>query len=119
MRDRATFSDQQLRWMTQNKQPRTRLTGIGRLVRQVTQAGDPAVQATAAQVRLAVEETVDDLFRTHCRVLRVERSKLTIEVDDPALVYECRRRYLFRLREHLADAVPRARITDVYFCAAR
>lgn len=116
MRERVTFSDERLLLMTQNKQPRTRLTGIGPLVRQVAQAGDPAFQATAAQVRSAVEEAVDDLFRKHCWVLRVERSKLTIAVDDPSLVYELRRRYLFRLREHLASVVPRARITDVHFC---
>lgn len=118
MRNRGMFSDEQLRRMTQEKQPRTRLAGIGLLVRQVTQAGDPAFQATAAQVRSAVEETVDDLFRKHCWVLRVERNKLTIAVDDPSLIYELRRRYLFRLREHLACAVPRARITDVHFCTA-
>lgn len=118
MRDRGMFSDQQLRRMTQDKQPRTRLAGIGLLVRQVTQAGDPAFQAAAAQVRSAVEEIGDDFFRKHCWVLRVERSKLTIAVDDPALIYESRRRYLFRLREYLACAVPRARITDVHFCAA-
>ena len=117
MRNRGMFSDERLRRITQDKQPRTRLVGIGLLARQVTQVGDPAFQATAAQVRSAVEETVDDFFRKHCWVLRVERSKLTIAVDDPALIYESRRRYLFRLREHLACAVPRARITDLHFCA--
>ncbi len=116
--DRGTFSDEQLRRMTRDKQPRTRQAGIGLLARQATQAGDPAFQATAAQVRSAVEEAVDDLFRKHCRVIRVEQSKLTIAVDDPSMIYELRRRYLFRLREHLACVVPRARITDVHFCAA-
>ncbi len=118
MRDRGMSSDEQLRRLTRDKQPRTRLAGIGLLARQVTQAGDPAFQATAAQVRSAVEEAVDGLFRKHCHVIRVEQSKLTIAVDDPALIHEFRRRYLFYLREHLADAVPRARITDVHFCAA-
>ncbi len=118
MRDRGMFSDERLRRMTQDTQPRTRLTGIGLLVRQVTQEGDPGFQATAAQVRSAVEEIADDLFRKHCWVLRIERSKLTIAVDDPSLIYELRRRYLFPLREHLASAVPRARITDIHFCTA-
>ncbi len=111
------FTDEQLRRMTQYKQPKRRAEPIGRLLRGFADHRHQLSQGLLLQLKSAIDEVVDDLFQDHCRSITIECGTVTIGIDDPALVYQFRRKYLFLLREHLVGAVPQAKICDVRFCA--
>lgn len=108
-------SDQELRRRTERKQPRQSALPIGRLLQRYAHRSLVHRRSSLESVKSAVAEVVDGEFMTHCRSLRVQGGALIIEIDDPALAYHYRRKYLFSLREHLARVVPQARIIDIRF----
>ncbi len=109
------LTDEQWLDMTRYKQPRRRTASVGPLVHEFIRRQGHQDQGLVAEVKAAVHQVVDESFRKHSRAITMRGSTVTITIDDPALLYEFRRKYLFVLREHLAAAVPRARVYDVRF----
>ena len=109
------LSDQDLQKRTQHKQPRWRALPIGRLLQRYSREALVRQESSAAKLNSALAQFVDAEFMAHCRSLCVRAGTLIIEMDAPALAYDYRRKYLFLLREHLAQAMPQARIVDIRF----
>ncbi len=112
------LTDEQWLDMTRCKQPRRRTVSVGPLVQEFIHRKGHQDQALAAEVKAAVQQVVDEPFRKHSREITMTGNTVTITIDDPALLYEFRRKYLFALREHLATAVPRAKVSDVRFAVS-
>ena len=63
---------------------------------------------------LAIKDMVDSEFSRHCRIA-VDGGRLLVSVDREPLVYSMRLRWLSPLREALAHALLRGRITSILF----
>jgi hypothetical protein len=112
------LTDEQWLDMTRCRQPRRRAASVGPLVHEFIRSKGHQDQGLVAEVKAAVHQVVDESFRKHSRAVTMTGSTVTITIDDPALLYEFRRKYLFALREHLAAAVPRAKVCDVRFAVS-
>ena len=112
------LTDEQLQRIWRAKQPRGRTESIGgSLAEGLSKRHDGEVGKLIVQIRSAMEEVVDDMFREHSRLITFDRGTVTIAIDDPALVYSFRMKYVFPLREQLRSALPSARVNDVRFRA--
>lgn len=60
----------------------------------------------------ALAPLVDERFRRHCRVVRAVDGRVVIQVDEPALVAEMRRRWLGVVRKGM-EAVDRRLSTGI------
>lgn len=111
------YTDQQLRKITHDKQPKDRAVSVGQLTQRYAPKRDAAAASLITELRSAMAELADDLFQTHCRLALIQEGKIIIDVDDPSMVYLFRRKYLFPLREHLARTLPKIVIGDIQFRA--
>ncbi|MFQ5590601.1 MAG: DciA family protein [Phycisphaerae bacterium] len=90
------FSDGRLAWVQRNRVRRgcSRERRLGYLAASVARglhlAGDE-LAPTAASI---IAEVVDEEFKAHCRLASVHNGRIVINVDQPALVYHMRMRWL-------------------------
>ena len=111
------LSDEQLRRIGQCRRAPRGPVRIGELVDRRRFATDTGHARLMGELRNAVADAVGEPLRKHVRALQLKQGTLTVELDDPGVVYVFRRNYLFALREHLAGSVPEARVSDVRFRA--
>ncbi len=107
--------DENLRMICQAKLPRRQAVPIGEVLRDHPWRRNALAGGLAGRLRAAVDEVVDEPFRSHCRSVTLQGSTLMIGLDDPGCVAAFGRQYLFALRAHLARTLPEARVFDIRF----
>lgn len=90
--------DTQLEWVQRNRSRKSRVQPLGVWAERVVSQVDADGLTAARSMAHALSPLVDEQFREHCRVARVGRRRVIIHVDDPALVYQMRMRWVPALR---------------------
>ncbi len=85
-------------WIVRNRQVRDRVSPVGECI-----PDHEAALAGRKAIREAVAAFVDDEFRAHCALGRVEADRVVILVDSAAAAAVLRRQWLTVLRSHLVD----------------
>lgn len=113
------LSNENLRWVHRNRQPRDRAVAIGGLAERIVAERVQPTGRRVAAVQRVLAEQVDQEFMTHCTLGPLEGGTLTLLVDDPAWVYALRQRWLVPLLEQFRAVRSQVRVTSLRFVAGK
>ena len=96
--------DQRLVWVQRNRERRVTEKPVGSLMASVVGRLVGETGEESAAIVNAIAGAVDSAFRCHCRVSIVSPAAIDINVDEAALVFAYRTRFLPAIRKALKDA---------------
>ncbi len=105
----------QLDWVARNRARTDRRQLAGDVIAKVAERLGWQSEEPAGRVAEILAGVVDEEFRRHCRVGRVVRGVLTLEVDEPACVSMLARQWSSRVLEAVGSRRGRGTIGKVVF----
>ena len=99
---RAMEGNHQLRWVQRNRLCRDRTQQVGERVYQLARELEAGGRARARGLARVITTIVDQEFCRHCRITVAGSNTVLVNVDDAAMVYVMRARWLAPLQRAYA-----------------
>ncbi len=107
--------DEELTWIQRNRTRRPRERQAGEVMEGLVDRDCTQAFERCGEIVRVLADCVDEDFRRHSRVAGVSSGVLTINVDEPALIYPTRMRWEGVLRDALRRCRGRGAIRRVVF----
>lgn len=110
--------NRQLAWIQRNRSRRSGITCVGDLLTRLVKDAEVGRDCTLDTIVSVLAACTDEEFWRCCRIGCLQQGRLTIHVDQPAMVYYMRAKWLPMLRKRLLS-LPTRPIKNISFAWGR